>query len=59
MDSFKRLKQVALQQPSAHSMITWVREPHIDEELSDAEEDNSSENQTAQQEFVSYVQVDD
>ena len=36
-----------------------MQEPHIDEELSDEEEDNSSENRTPQRKNLDFVAVDD
>ena len=47
--------------PAALSSFgNWVQEPHIDEELSDEEEDKSSENHTPyRRNCLDFVNIDD
>ncbi len=54
MINFRKVNQLPLQQQMS-SYGNWNQEPHIDEEHSDAEQDNSSENEQ-QERLVTYEQ---
>ena len=56
--NFRRANAMPIQQPIP-SYGTWVQEPHIDEELSDEEEDHSSGESSPKQQFVTCVNVED
>ena len=57
MMNFRRQKNM----PAALSSFgNWVQEPHIDEELSDEEDDKSSENRTPyRRNCLDLVNIDD
>jgi len=60
MLNFRKVNHMAPLQPSLSSYGNWVQEPHIDEEDSDAAEDNSSgENMAHTHHLMTYVNVQD